>query len=456
MNHQADHPLRVALLAPFGEFSSAYSLAHVVCDQARALRRMGHEVEVWAMNTVVPGRDEIALDIAALLRPCIAPQVFVSDETHPKRTGAYADDIAREVERFRPDAVITHDCVFQCAYVDIARAIHVLQEIDNRCADTLWIHYGHSAVPSPPPTFEGCQRWRRTIPRTHLVMYPNRATRDDVAAYYGVDKDRVLSCANPHDPRTLWATSETARRIIEATDLLTRDVVQVYPFCATRLQGKGVPHLIRVFDRMKARGRSVLLVLCAASANGEKEREALSRLLDGCEHLTENDVYVTSLRDETMARGVPSSVVNELFRCSNVFVFPTQGEACPLILAEAMAAGCVLAVNAASPAVDEYAPVGAVRFHLPVFGGVTSYSATIRKTRRSEEGEILEETETTVTGEEAYRLVIDQIAELSLEALDACPSQQAKRAAFRTFSLEAVGGSLETSLRAALAAKGNS
>jgi glycosyltransferase involved in cell wall biosynthesis len=61
---------------------------------------------------------------------------------------------------------------------------------------------------------------------------------------------------------------------------------------------------------------------------------------------------------------MPNRVVKELMQISNLFIFPTRAEASPLILAEAMMAGCYIVVNDLLPQLLEMAGNSVRKFHL--------------------------------------------------------------------------------------------
>lgn len=345
--------MKIALLAPFGDFSSAYSLSHVVVGQAEGLLRAGHDVEVWCLNTVNPD-SHVTERVKDTIRPCLRPQAWVLDRTDPIRSGTHEHDIMQALCRFQPDAIITHDVMFQSSYIDVARAIHEIAAYEE-CCRVAWFHYIHSVFGPDDHTTENWYRFR--VPHGHRLIYPNTAHTAALARRYMVPQDAVFACQNPRDPRAFWNVLDCTASVIDRYRVLTRDVVQVYPFCITRHRDKGVPELVRLFDAMAAHA-DVLLLLADSNSNTPQAAQARDWLRERAPRLGDSLVFLSEHGPETR-NSTPNSVVAELFRFSNLFVFPTRGEACPLTLAEAAMSGVHVVLNDSVPALREYAHPGA-------------------------------------------------------------------------------------------------
>lgn len=430
--------MRIALYAPFSSFAGYYSLSHVVHQQARAMLARGHDVEIWTLKNLVPEANPLLAGIFDRVKACIRQTIWTPDMSKPESAGKVQADLTAAIERFEPEVIITHDALFSAHYIDSARAIHQIAEQPQQTG-VKWFHYCHSCVTSTPIPHNEHTIWRRTLPPRHTLIYPNSHDVALVARYYSTTPDRVVACPNVHDSRHLWPMDPLAEKIATATDLFTREVVQVFPFCATRAESKGLPQLLQIFDRLADRTDS-LLILADACANHKPSDDAVNAMVAKCRA----DVFRTSsiTRDlPDSSRSLPHRATMDLMRCSNVFVFPSLGEACPLAMAEAMAAGCVLAINENVPGIDEYAPKSAIRFNLPALGRSVTYAATV--TTRHDAGP---DTVQELTGDEAQGIVFDQVADRVLASLRSCPAHQAKTAA-RRFSLESVGRRLEEIIR---------
>lgn len=345
--------MKIALLAPFGDFSSSYSLSHVVVGQAEGLARAGHVVEIWCLDTVEP-QCRVTDRVSAMVRPCLRAQSSVNDVTDSIRSGTHAHDIMHALCRFKPDAIITHDVMFQSGYLDFARAIHEIAA-NAECRAVSWFHYIHSVFGPDDHTASNWYRYR--VPNGHRLIFPNTAHTAALARRYMVSQEDVFSCPNPRDPRAFWNVLDCTAGIVDKYRVLTRDVVQIYPFCITRGRDKGVPELIRLFDAMSVHA-DVLLLLADANSNTEHAAQYRDHLRTFAPRLARSLVFLSEYGPETR-NSTPNSVVSELFRFSNLFVFPSRGEACPLTLAEAAMSGVHVVLNDSVPALREYAHPGA-------------------------------------------------------------------------------------------------
>jgi glycosyltransferase involved in cell wall biosynthesis len=426
--------MKIAILAPFGDFSSAYSLSHVVTGQADGLRRAGHVVEVWCLNTVRPDSG-VTECIAGCIRPCLRPQHIEDDVSHPLRAGAHAHDITAAVCRFRPDVVITHDVMFQTGYIDFARAIHDISDYVE-CRDVRWFHYVHSVFGPDAHTDANWYRYR--VPAGHSLIFPNNVNADALAQRYDVSRDRVFSCPNPRDPRAFWNVLDTTAAIVERYRLLTRDIVQVYPFCLTRYADKGVVELIRLFDNMSQHA-DVALVL--ADANGASEHGVAVRaaLRKQAPHMSEDNLIFLGEFSPATRCATPNAVVSELFRFSNLFVLTSKGEACPLILAEAAMSGTHVVLNATVPALREYAHPGAS------FVSLESSYESLRYQTQQDRADYTPIGTRVIRRKESPADVQTYLAEVAVRLIDDVrrnPVLAARSFAFRTFSNDAVASRL--------------
>lgn len=425
--------MKLALLAPFGDFSSSYSLSHVVVGQAEGLTRAGHDVEIWCMDTVDP-QCRVTDRVSSLVRPCLRVQPSVSDRTSPERTGTHAHDIFHALCRFKPDVIITHDVMFQSGYIDFARAVHDIADYEESRAVS-WYHYIHSVFGSDDHTPSNWYRYR--IPAGHSLIYPNTSHVAALARRYMVPQTSVYSCPNPRDPRAFWNVLDCTASIVERYSVLTRDVVQVYPFCITRSADKGVDELVRLFDEMSLHA-DVLLLLADANSNTEAAAQTRARLRTLAPRLGKSLVFLSEHGPETR-NSTPNSVVSELFRFSNLFVFPTKGEACPLTLAEAAMSGVHVVLNDSVPALREYAHPGAS------FVSLGSGHEGVRFERRTDIAAI-SAVGTRVVRRTTHKAPVEsllrEVATRVLHDVLSNPVLMARNHAFRTFSNDAVAARL--------------
>ena len=117
---------------------------------------------------------------------------------------------------------------------------------------------------------------------------------------------------------------------------------------STRFDGKKPDKVLKILGELKKQGKSVRFICPNAHANAEREKKAIADLIHyGIEQgLTREEIIFTSLEEApTYEQGVPREVVRELFQLSNLFIFPSISENCPLILLEAALSKCLLVLN---------------------------------------------------------------------------------------------------------------
>jgi glycosyltransferase involved in cell wall biosynthesis len=371
---------RIAVFAPFSDFVDTYSLSSVVLDQCRGLRELGHQVELWVLSNCDPSR---AKDLADCTRNCVNVGIFEPGVVTFKHL-SYATDIQGECERFKPDCVITHDAFLQSAYIDFAAAFHVVTY------PATFLHYIHSLPTVSSKDTDDVAKYRRTLPYGHFVVSPCASQRASMAVYFGVNRERILYCPNPHDLRSYGVRDTLADQIITDHKLLEADVVQILPACATRLSSKGLNHIQRVFEWLKRDGLNVKLVACDPNSdfdNYERFPSALNR----------NEMIFISQHYPKFAKsGLPMQTVSALFSASNLFFYPTMSEMGSLVLMEAAAAGCLLVLNSNVPSLKEHAP-------LAMFADFDAHQSKVayQSKRVTHVDNVPSKTE-IITGEEAY------------------------------------------------------
>jgi glycosyltransferase involved in cell wall biosynthesis len=162
-----------------------------------------------------------------------------------------------------------------------------------------------------------------------------------------------------------------AEKIIRENNVASADVVQVYPLSTPRMESnKQISKVIRILGSIKAQGKSVRLIIPNAHANAENEKEAIKQMLSFAETqgMTQKEVIFTSLVEAPKWElGIPHEAVRDLFLYSNLFVFPSISENCPLVLLEAAAAKNLLVLNSSFPAMHDFFGEDALYFE---FGSI--------------------------------------------------------------------------------------
>jgi len=128
------------------------------------------------------------------------------------------------------------------------------------------------------------------------------------------------------------------------------DILSVYPLSTPRMLGVGkrLESVIKIHSKLKELGYKTRLVVPNAHANAMRDQKSIADTLVFAKEqgLEDGDLIFTSQEeDKKYIHGVPSKIVSELFRLSNIFIFPTTSENSSLVLAEAMLSGNMLVLN---------------------------------------------------------------------------------------------------------------
>ena len=188
------------------------------------------------------------------------------------------------------------------------------------------------------------------------IVYLNNTDSVLVAERYGGFLNDVRVVHNPTDVRTFFNLDPLVSKMIDTFDLLSADIVQVYPLSTPRMvDGKQIDKVIKIFGKLKSQGKSVRLIVPNAHANAQREKNLIKEMqklaLDKGLDITKEVIFTSMIEPPKHESGVPHSVVRDLFLLSNLFVFPTVSENAPLILLEAAACRNLLVLN------DDFLPL---------------------------------------------------------------------------------------------------
>lgn len=365
--------MKIGVATTFLDLKPSYSLATVVTNQLKALVDHGYETVLLAL----PPFDATGVPEGVEIRRVI-PQIYL--EPYGGRDPKKIDqqDVSRDIEVIFHameqhmtdlDVIITHDWMLVDTFAPYAAALQLVPQSEI-LSKKKWLHWIHSH-PARYEYFEYPWSAQFEIPAGHKIVYLNNADIISVAERYQGTLDDVRVVHNPTDPRTFFNLHPLTKIMIDGLGLLDADIMQVYPVSTPRMvENKQVDKIIRLLSHLKGLGKKVKLVVCNAHANGEKEKQLIREIIDyGWKlGLTKDELIFTSLINvPEWEHGVPHDVVRDLFLISNLFIFPTTSENCPLILLEAAAAKNLLVLNDDFPPLKEFFGSDALYFK---FGSV--------------------------------------------------------------------------------------
>jgi glycosyltransferase involved in cell wall biosynthesis len=335
---------KIGVLTTFYTWSRAYSLTSVVENQLLALVKHGYDTVLFVHDNF-DGDDSVPEGVE--IRKVI-PRFLLVDYMHNQ---PLSKDFREQVEGTKKaleehmqdiDVALTHDWIFQGWFLNYNVG---MRESNLKCK---WLHWVHSAPSLRPANLQSPYDCRyKTMPHSKLI-YMNDYDALRLAEMYSGVLDDVRVVYNPLDIRSFYDLHPLVTKLIDKYSLLDADIIDVYPISSTRFDGKKPDKVIKVLAKLKEQGKSVRFICPNAHANAQNEKDAIAKLINyGKEQgLTEREMIFTSLEDApTYEQGVPREVVRDLFRLSNLFIFPTISENCPLILLEAALSKCLLVLN---------------------------------------------------------------------------------------------------------------
>jgi len=346
--------MRVAILTTFYAWQKSYSLTSVVENQLIALKKYGYEPVLFVHDNF---KDDDKIPEGIEVRKVI-PRFLLEDysSNQPVSEKFWEQvEVAKKVleEQLKDlDIILTHDWIFQGWFLVYNVAMRKAQP-NLKCK---WFHWIHSA-PSPRPAGikypQDCRY--STMPNSKLI-YMNHYDSLRLAEMYNGTLDDVRVVFNPLDPRSFWDLQPLTKIVIDRYNLLSADIIDVYPVSSTRFSGKQVNKVIKIMGKFKEQGKSVRFICPNAHANADREKREIDNLINYgiSQGLTRQEIIFTSLEGKEYEQGVPNEVVRDLFQLSNLFVFPTLSENCPLILLEAALSKCLLVLNDDFPPLKDF------------------------------------------------------------------------------------------------------
>lgn len=353
----------IGVFTTFWEYNPSFSLCGVVDQQLRALLKHGYNPVLFVLENFkdddkVPEEVEIRKIPQIILEPYSSGNVENLDRD--------SDSVAKALEDQMEDinVCLTHDIIFINSYLPYN--VGLRKAIEGKCAHVKWLHWMHSG-----PSFAALNGsvWDNLhkLPDNSKLVYMNNTDVTRAAEHYHILPKDVRVISNPMDIREIYDFHPITRELIDNNDLMKPDFLAVYPLSTTRMDdyGKKLKKAIWIMAELKKKGNSVAFVIPNAHANAQNEKDEIEKMYQFAydKGLERRELVFTSLHDEPKyEQGVPHKVVTDLFLLSNLFLFPSHSENCPLVLLEAMAGKNILVLNGDFPAFYEFGGENALYF----------------------------------------------------------------------------------------------
>ena len=344
---------KIGIFTTFYDFSPSYSLCSVVRDQLVAHIHRGYKPVLFVLESF---KDDEAVPEGVEVRK-VVPQLILERYKGFLVPDDVQDDVKRVVEALKEhaqdiDIMIAHDMVFIDTYLPYNLA---LREAPIKARYLHWVH----SAPSPKPNLENNLHANRyNMPPRSKLVYLNHDKVIALAEMFSTYPRDVKVVSNSRDPRTFWGLDPFVNNLIDEYDILSADIISVYPVSSTRMvDGKQIDVAIKIHSALRQLGLKTKLIIPNAHANGEKEKKEIAERAS-------LGVIFTSTEGEEFEQGVSSKIVSDLFRLSNVFIFPSISENCSLVLLEAMLSGNLLVLNKDCSGLQEFGGDNALYFKM--------------------------------------------------------------------------------------------
>lgn len=351
--------MKIAVLTMFNGLSKTYSLVNVVEEHLRMLLKAGMEVKLLVSEDCPDSdrtgifRDE-RLQWVPVANRLNGAQIHWRDYAHP--TGRVHHTFYEEAEVIAAslyealadcDVCFMHDILYQGWHL-----VHnvAVRQVQVRLPRLRFLSMVHS-LPAQRPVRTNWPLSARYIPMANTeYVYPTESGLPALAGQYGVPLAACHAVNNSWSP--LAEATEDVRRLAAMTDLMSPDLLVVYPGRLT--PGKQFEKTAALAAAAAAvSGRTVKVVFCDFPSQDilpqvykRKIKEAAAVL-----GLKEEDAVFTS--DLGWPDGFPHRGVMELFGLSNLFICPSYSESFGLIVLEAASQGNFIVLNEAVPALQE-------------------------------------------------------------------------------------------------------
>lgn len=350
-----DKKKKVGILTTFAAWDTAYSLVGVVSQQLEALVKYGYKPVLFVLNNF---KDDNKLPEGVEVRK-IVPQLILEPYSAGEIPPTFSDDVGKVQAALNQhmqdiEIVLAHDIFFINSYLP-----YNIGAKNAELPNAKWLCWMHSGPSLRPSNLEWPWENLYSLPARSRLVYMNYTDRVRAAEMYGLwDKD-VRTIFNPMDPRVAFRLHPLTIELINKYKILESEVIDIYPLSTTRMNdnGKQLSKVVTIMGHIKKQGKSVKLIVPNAHANDKREKNEIAEMLGYAyaSGLSEGDVVFTSLHDAPKYElGVPHEVVMDLFQLSNVFIFPSVSENCPLVLLEAALTKNLLILNASFPAMKDF------------------------------------------------------------------------------------------------------
>lgn len=351
--------MHVAIVTMFNGLSKTYSLVSVVEEHLHMLLGGGMKVKVLVSQDCPDSErygiySDERIEWVKITNRLNGQQIHWLDYTQP--TGRVHSTFFQEAEVIADslyeavrdvDVVFLHDILYQGWHL-----VHniAIRQVQARLPQLRFLAMNHSYPAVRPLRMDWPLSGRYTpLPNT-TYLYPAESGLPVLAGQYNVPLEQCR--AIPNSLNLYGEMSEAVQGLGSLTDLLTPDILAVYPGRLTT--GKQFEKAAALIGAMGAEsGKKVKLIFCDFPSL-DIEPASYKRIIRNAGEsygLGSEELVFTS--DMGWPDGFPHRSVMELFTLSNLFICTSYSESFGLIVLEAASRGNLLVLNQAVPALEE-------------------------------------------------------------------------------------------------------
>lgn len=351
---------KIGILTHFMQFDPAYALHVGWLERAKLLEYFGQDFEVLVDQRCKP---DLYPNQKAVLKGIKSSKPFDERVVHFMRQ--YMELLPKY------DVVLTADILYQTkanhlAYNAGLREAQLLVD-DTRIKEfkdpVRYYHWIHSGWTTRPHVLHYPDDLKYKSMPNSKIIYLNSIELNDVATMYETDGKGVYSVYNPKDFRSFNNFHERSWEICRLLDIPNKEVIQIFPHCATRMESKGIMAVIRTFAAIKRAGLSVAIIF--AQGNSRKMQAEIARLKDTMRlryNLIDGEDYLFTCDIMDNYKALPRQAVSDLYKVANLFVFGSWRETVGNCFQEAKISGNLMVVNRGLPVMHEMNRVNDVVF----------------------------------------------------------------------------------------------
>ena len=331
--------MKVAIASHFGGFQSSYALHVGWHERARILERFGVDFDFLVNKKCKEGLYPHQLNVLPN-RPTSEP---LGD-----RAEFFANAYRDLLKDY--DVVLTADMMYQRKGNFLA--CNAAQRAVAKDLKAWWCHWIHSGWTTRPEKFDYPDNLRYTMPPRSFLVYLNSYELPQLADMFKAEPHQVHAVYNPKDIRSFHEMDPLAWAIIDELKIYHKQAIQIFPFCSTRMDAKGIDGVIKMMAALQRAGQDVALVL--ANANSKKRKDEIEGKIKYMESLGlvhgEDFMWTCFMNNH---KPLPRKTIADLYKLANMFTFTSWRETVGNVFQEAKVSGNLLILNGALPCLQE-------------------------------------------------------------------------------------------------------